>query len=160
MTKIYTRLSEDLLRGELKRFRDWPDRSIPAVAAGVYAIWDTDGRFIYVGMSGREISRRKGSTKPYGLVTRLGSHASGRLSGDQFCVYVANRIVIPELHHEELERFRDGSLTLDMLVKEFIRERLLYRYVLVEDEKEAMGLEEYIRMNGLGGEKALLNGKG
>jgi len=43
-------------------------------------------------MSGREIdTKTKTLPKKYGLVTRLNSHASGRLSGDQLCVYVANR---------------------------------------------------------------------
>ena len=72
-------------------FSDWPNPDIPAVAAGVYAIWK-GGELIYCGMSGREIdTKAKASPKRYGLITRLNSHASGRLAGDQFCVYVANR---------------------------------------------------------------------
>ena len=73
-------------------FADWPNREIPLVAAGVYAIWHND-TLIYCGMSGRKISKAQTAGKTrYGLTTRLASHASGRLSGDQFCVYVANRI--------------------------------------------------------------------
>ena len=68
---------------------------------------------IYCGMSGREIdTKAKASPKRYGLITRLNSHASGRLSGDQFCVYVANRFVIPSLSAEELPMFETGELTL------------------------------------------------
>jgi hypothetical protein len=44
---------QELLRtleiGPCHRFSDWPDPSVPKVAAGVYTIWDHD-RFIYVGM--------------------------------------------------------------------------------------------------------------
>ena len=56
-------------------------------------------------MSGRDIENAKlQGKKKYGLVTRLHSHASGRLSGDQFCVYVANRLVIPSLKPEDLPK--------------------------------------------------------
>jgi hypothetical protein len=93
-------------------FADWPNPDVPAVAAGVYAIWK-DKELIYCGMSGREIdSKGKTAPKKYGLVTRLNSHASGRLSGDQCCVYVANRFVIPSLKAEALPLFASGSLTL------------------------------------------------
>jgi hypothetical protein len=55
------------------------------------------------------------------LEPRLNSHASGRLSGDQFCVYVANRFVIPSLRAEELPLFESGRLTLDTRTKTFIQ---------------------------------------
>ena len=38
------------------RFADWPNSEIPAVAAGVYAIWNGDELF-YCGMSGRQIEQ-------------------------------------------------------------------------------------------------------
>ena len=69
---------------------------------------------IYCGMSGREIEKNR-HKKKYGLVTRLASHASGRLSGDQFCVYVANRCVIPSLTLSDLPKFANGELKLDYL---------------------------------------------
>jgi hypothetical protein len=71
--------------------------------AGVYTIWDNDGRFIYDGMSGRGITAetvRRNS--PLGIYTRLHSHASGRRSADQFCVYVADRLVLPTLSQEDM----------------------------------------------------------
>ena len=71
-------------------------------------------------MSGREIEKNLHKRR-YGLYTRLQAHASGRLSGDQFCVYVANRLVIPELKQEQLEQFRDGHVNLDMLTKEYVQ---------------------------------------
>lgn len=74
----------------LHRFAEWPNSEIPAVAAGVYAIWEAE-TLIYCGISGRELEKASDKQR-YGLVTRLHSHANGRLSGDQFCVWVANRL--------------------------------------------------------------------
>ena len=99
-------------------FRDWPNPDIPIVAAGVYSIWHHD-ELIYCGMSGREIEKPDNQNKnKYGIYNRLNSHASGRLSGDQFCVYVANRLVIPQLKQEDLEHFASGDVNLDQLTKE------------------------------------------
>src|ERR1022692_3617231 len=44
-------------RGTLYSFRDWPNPDVPKHGAGVYTIWHRDGRFIYVGMSGRAITK-------------------------------------------------------------------------------------------------------
>jgi hypothetical protein len=112
-------------------FSSWPNPDVPGIAAGVYAIWKGD-ELIYCGMSGREIETKvKAQLKKYGLVTRLASHASGRLSGDQFCVYVANRFVIPSLTEEELPLFASGELTLDAGTRTFIHAQLDYSYALV-----------------------------
>ena len=51
---------------------------------------------------------------------RIASHASGRFSGDQFAVYVANRYVVPELKAVELPLFASGELSLDALTKAYI----------------------------------------
>ena len=114
------------------RFSDWPNLDVPAVAAGVYVVWDGD-TLIYCGMSGREFDKAVASAKvKFGLVTRLASHASGRLSGDQFCVYVANRLVIPSLTRPTGQVWH-GELNLDSLTKAYasiassISSRLLSR---------------------------------
>ena len=87
---------------------------------------------------GREFEKAVASTKvKFGLVTRLASHASGRLSGDQFCVYVANRLVIPSLKPEQLARFVSGEVNLDSLTKTFINERLEYQFAFVRSSAEA-----------------------
>lgn len=117
---------------ERYKFSDWPNASVPVFAAGVYAIWDS-GTLIYCGMSGREFEKAQSSQpKRYGLITRLASHASGRLSGDQFCMYVANRLVIPSLQAEELRKFASGDLTLERLTKTYIQERFEYQFAVVE----------------------------
>ena len=76
-------------------FRDWPNPAIPAVAAGVYVVL-RGCELIYAGMSGKDIEKNQ-HKRMYGLVKRLGQHTSGRLSGDQMNVYVANRFVVPEI---------------------------------------------------------------
>jgi hypothetical protein len=151
---------ESLDTGEFSRryrFSDWPNISIPAVAAGVYAIWHDDA-FIYAGMSGREIEKAQvaGRTR-YGLATRLESHASGRLSGDQFCVYVANRLVLPSLGLDELRKFASGENTLDRLTKSYIRLNFEYQFAVLDSSKRAYEFEMRTRSGLVFGVKPLLN---
>jgi hypothetical protein len=142
---------------ELARFSEWPNKNIPSVSAGVYAIWNR-GELFYCGMSGRGIENAEQlGKKRYGLITRLNSHASGRLSGDQFCVYVANRLVIPNLSLEDLSKFETGELKLDALTKRYIHEHLEYQYVVVNSSKEAYAIEKKARRGDVFGTKPLLN---
>jgi hypothetical protein len=139
------------------RFSAWPNADLPAVAAGVYVVWEGD-KFIYAGMSGREFEKAVAAAKVrFGLVTRLASHAQGRLSGDQFCVYVANRLVIPSLDPRLLPRFASGDLTLDSLTRSYIHERLEYQFAVVASSKEAYDLERECRNGGRFRVKPLLN---
>ena len=139
------------------KFKNWPNPNIPQVAAGVYVIWQGE-ELLYAGMSGREIEKAvKDGKKKYGLVTRLASHASGRLSGDQFCVYVANRIVIPELKQSQLNKLRDGTVTLDQITKKFIRTKLEYQYLLVDRSQDAFDLENHCRSGAIFQMKPTLN---
>jgi len=138
-------------------FREWPNEAVPKVAAGVYAIWEGD-RLVYCGMSGRGYEKKlRQNPRKLGLVTRLGSHASGRLSGDQFCVYVANRLVIPAPGPEELRRFATGDLTLDQLTRSYIHESLAYQYCLVAGSSEAYQLEDRCRRGLVFAQKPSLN---
>ena len=139
------------------RFADWPNPRVPMIAAGVYAIWQGD-RLIYCGMSGRSIEKQgTKARKKYGLVTRLNSHASGRLSGDQFCVYVANRIIIPNLQVSLLPKFESGDLTLDKLTKDYIRQNFEYQFSVVSTSEEAYELERLGRSGKTFGLKPFLN---
>ena len=119
----------ELAHGSAYAFRDWPNPAVPTFGAGVYTIWHSDGRFIYVGMSGRgmtsETKRRK---TPQGIYTRLQSHASGRRSGDQFCVYVADRLVLPSLSQEDIEAISSGRHQMDAFVRQFIHEKSLLSF--------------------------------
>ena len=140
------------------RFSDWPNADIPLITAGLYVIWEGQ-QLVYCGMSGREIEKYKhsNSKKKYGLINRLNSHASGRLSGDQFCVYVANRVVIPSLDPKALKQFRDGTMNLDKLTKKYVHEYLEYQYALVNSSSEAFAIEKLCRDGTVFGVKPYLN---
>lgn len=130
----------DLLRdGPLFWFAHWPTGNVPKVGSVVYTVWDRDGTFVYAGMSGR--TPTQSGSGPWG---RLNSHASGRRSGDQFCVYVCDRLVIPSLHNR-LEDLRSGALSLDRETKAYIRQRLGFRWLAVDGPVSAFALEKTIR---------------
>lgn len=93
--------------------------SCPRVGAGVYTIWDDGGGLVYVGIAGRNPSGA-------GLASRLRSHASGRRSGDQFCVYVADHYVMQELSRDQIGAIRDGELSMDALVRACIHQRFVF----------------------------------
>src|SRR5262249_3469909 len=151
-------LFADLARGPVHSFASWPNPSVPSFGAGVYTIWHNDGRFIYVGMSGRgttaETVRRN---KPLGLYTRLHSHASGRRSGDQFCVYVADRLVLPSLSQDEISAVASGRHQLDAFVRRYIHENLCYRFAMLPDGAAAYAAEAAIRSGAWGHGRPLLN---
>src|SRR5215831_2308544 len=136
----------ELSHGAASSFANWPNPAVPTFGAGVYTIWHNDGRFIYVGMSGRGITvetiRRN---TPQGLYTRLQSHASGRRSGDQFCVYVADRLVLPALSQDDIIAIASGRNQMDAFVRQYIHENLSYRFVMLPDGAAAYTLETMIK---------------
>src|SRR5271165_759709 len=100
--------------GESYSFADWPNAAVPRFGAGVYTVWRADGDLAYVGMSGRGITEQTAMrNSPLGLYTRLASHASGRRSGDQFCVYVADRLVLPILSPGDIAAISSGKHQMD-----------------------------------------------
>ena len=121
-------------------FEAWPIRDVPQLGAVVYTIWGRDGKFLYVGMAGR------GTTSPNGRgpFGRLNSHASGRRSGDQFCIYVADRIILP-LVHNRISEIAEGILSLDKLTREYIRAELGFRFIQVDDSTQALTLERQVQ---------------
>jgi hypothetical protein len=136
----------ELGRGVAHSFADWPNASVPAFGAGVYTIWHGDGRFIYVGMSGRGIAAETiRRNTPHGIYTRLRSHASGRRSGDQFCVYVADRLVLPALSQQDIAAIASGRHHMDAFVRRYIHENLSYRFVIVPDGAAAYTVEAAIK---------------
>ena len=72
-------------------------------------------------------------------------------------MYVANRLVIPDLSPEQLPKFGTGELKLDYLTKKFIHDHLDYQYVLVESSSEAYEAEDKARRGEIFGQKPLLN---
>jgi hypothetical protein len=50
------------------------------------------------------------------------SHAGGRRSADQFCVYVADRLVLPVLTQEDIAAIASGRHQMDAFVRRYIHE--------------------------------------
>jgi hypothetical protein len=71
-TSLSTEIVAELSCGDARLFANWPDPAVPTFGAGVYTIWHKDGRFIYVGMSGRGITAGTiQRNTPQGIYTRL-----------------------------------------------------------------------------------------
>src|SRR4051812_1676959 len=139
-TPLDDALIDQLVHGPLHRFVDYATLTdvIPGSGAGVYTIWDDTGGLFYSGVAGRNPAGK-------GLASRLRSHASGRRSGDQFCVYVADHYVLHELTREQIEAIRDSRLSMDALVRQKIHAAFGFRFVVVEDYRAALAVETLIK---------------
>ena len=93
-------LWDELNRQPVHRFADWPNRDVPKGQPGVYLIYLGD-RWIYIGMSFKN------------LQSRLNQHARGRRSGDQFCVYVSDRLAMKNLTDVQLDEISQGTYSLN-----------------------------------------------
>jgi hypothetical protein len=80
-------------------------------------------RLLYVGMAEN-------------LRNRLNSHAGGRRSGDQFCVYVFDRLVLPVLSAEEIRKAAEGQISLDARVRHYIRTHCSYSLVATANKTD------------------------
>ena len=89
------------------------------------------------------VKKQKGKGKAWGLRDRLGSHASGRRSGEQFCVYVADRFILAALTPLDIGAIADGSAaqSIDDRVKIYVREHFSFRYWESMDGLEALRVE-------------------
>ncbi len=148
--------------GAVYSFGDWPNHSVPKVAIGVYTVWESD-RLLYGGMAGDKLTKdkvielRKHRNNRKGLYERLASHASGRRGGDQFCIYVCDRLVLPSLTAEEIARIARGDLLLDDLTRRYVHEHLTYRFVEVDDTSTAHDIEKAVKNGALTVGKPFLN---
>ena len=150
--------------GQLRAFRDPLDPAVPRVAAGCYTIWDSERRLTYAGMAGRSLTadiidaaESDPGIRVTGLRDRLASHRAGRRSGDQFCVYVCGRLVLPTLTREQIAEAAAGTRRLDDEVRRFIHDRLGYRWVATSDGCEAFELEVTLLTEGIAGSLPMLN---
>ena len=116
----------------LELFANSPNKSIPAKSSGVYTIWKGP-ELIYAGMA------RKA------LRGRLHSHSRGVRGGDQFCIYISDRYIVPRLSVSNLRAIGRGKLSLDDLTREFIRKELSYRWIATPDHVTARSLEADLR---------------
>ena len=155
---LSAQLITELIHGAAYSFASWPNPAVPRFGAGVYTIWHNDGRFIYVGMSGRGITAETNRRNtPQGIYTRLQSHASGRRSGDQFCVYVADRLVLSTLSQEDIAAIASGRHQMDAVVRRYIHENLSYRLAMLSDGAAAYAVEAAIKSGGWDHGRPLLN---
>ena len=155
---------EDHLRtlgsGPLHLFLEWQQAGIPRVAAGVYTIWlrsdagtvpAVPSPLVYVGFAGRSLTeehietKRQSGKKSTGLWSRLRAHASGRRSGDQLAVYIADRLVLPTLDHQQIADVANGKLRMDQLVQDYVLACLGFRWVETPDAATAMKVEAAIQ---------------
>ncbi|MDE0557525.1 MAG: hypothetical protein OSB30_03525, partial [Candidatus Poseidoniaceae archaeon] len=65
--------------------------------------------------------------------------------GDQFAVYVFERLLAPEITRKQLDEMGNGELTLNGLNRAFIRGNLSYRFLVTETYAEAMSIENQLK---------------
>ena len=155
--------SSELSNGNLFTFKNKSSWTVPKVSSGVYTIWNGN-EFLYVGMSGKNINemnieqlRTVGGKK--GLITRLESHWSGQRSGDQFCVYISDLFVLQNLSSQDIVLISKREKRIDDYVRDYIRNNLSFRYVLIKNVEDCFSLEKFIQIQGLNGKTPSINGK-
>lgn len=144
---------EALWTGEAHRFADWPCGDVPRSGSVVYTIWNQNGAFIYAGLSGRSAAVSSRSKGPFG---RLHSHAVGRRSGDQFLIYVCDRLVLPRLGNR-LADVAAGRLSLDRETTSYVREELSFRWLAVDTPADAFAVEMALKAGQFPPGRPLLN---
>jgi len=110
-------------------------------------------------MSGRDDKKMLEAQKqgmPYGLIQRLKAHQSGRRSGDQFCVYVSDRLVLKTLSEGQIQEITDGKISMDQLTKDFIHTNCNFRFIATQSAQESFSVEDEIKQGSLG-QTPLLN---
>ena len=89
--------------------------------------------------------------------SRIMQHSQGMRSGDQFCIYVQDHFVLPQLLDKP---YKAENGLLDRLVRDYIRDNLSYAYVIdqsVEGSSRVRDFERRIQQGAWRGVKPLLN---
>jgi hypothetical protein len=113
------------------KFSDWPCEEVPKGPPGVYQIFDED-KLIFVGSSAKN------------LFDRLNGHASGRRGGDQFCVNLCDRLIMPTLDPDQMKKLAAGELNLDQDVKKFVGERLSFKFFVSPSREFARDFQSHL----------------
>ena len=127
---------------------------IPSWGSIIYTVFLDKTEYIYVGiggLSGKSVSERNPRS-------RIIQHSQGRRSGDQFCIYIQDFFVIPQLIGKD---YTPKKGYLDQLTREFIQSRLTYRYLVIQTEdsnKIVRQLERELQSNKYGHGVPTLNG--
>lgn len=128
---------------------------LPIPSSIVYTVWHDQLGYIYVGIAGIQLNPAKRNPR-----SRIRSHATGRRSGDQFCIYIQDFFVIPEL-------VASGDYTpqvghLDKLTRDYIHQHLSYRCLVIQGEDSrhmAMEIERQLQRGANSLPKPLLNSR-
>ena len=112
---------------ELQEFNTKNINHIPSFGSIIYTVFLDRSEYIYVGIGGLA-GKTAQDRNPR---SRIMQHTQGRRSGDQFCIYIQDFYVIPELIGS---KYTPKKGYLDQLTKEFIQSRLTYRYLVVQTE--------------------------
>lgn len=112
-------------------------------------------------MAGAELSQEKidnavAKSKKSGLRARLGSHASGYRSGDQFNIYFGDIYVLKQLNQSDIAAISQRKISFDSLIKSYIHKNLSYRY-LVTQNVTVRALENHIQIFGIRGALPTIN---
>ena len=100
------------------------------------------GRPLHLCRHGR--SGETAAARGLGPLGRLSSHASGRRSGDQFCVYVCDRLVLTTVR-DRIDDMAAGGFLLDGATRHYVRAKLGFRIVEVTDGREALQVERRVQ---------------
>lgn len=128
-------------------------KDIPEFGSIIYTVFLDKTEFIYVsigGLSGSAVEKRNPRS-------RIKQHTQGTRSGDQFCIYIQDFYVLPNILNQSYEP-KKGYL--DQLTKEFIQTRLSYRFLVIQTEdsdKVVRRLEKEIQTGKFNGVKPTLN---
>ena len=127
--------------------------AIPKFGSILYTIWNKSDEFVYVGIGGiRGVKVEDRNPR-----SRILQHSQGMRSGDQFCIYVQDHFVLPQLIDKP---YKAENGLLDRLVREYIRENLSYSYVIdqsLEGNNRVRDYERRIQQGAWRGMKPLLN---
>lgn len=141
-------------RVELHQFSTTDINHIAEYGSILYTVFLDRSEFIYVGIGGTMGK----SVKDRNPRSRIKQHAQGWRSGDQFCIYIQDFYVIPELVKTN---YTPKKGYLDQLTREFIQSRLTYRYLVIQTEdsnKIVRQLERELQSNKYGHGVPTLNG--
>jgi hypothetical protein len=139
--------------GNRTRFKEPQIDQIPAFGSILYTIWKDGDEFIYVGIGGI----RGTKVEDRNPRSRIIQHWQGMRSGDQFCIYVQDHFVLPQLVNKQ---YTPQNGQIDRLVRQYIHDHLSYAYVIdqtPEGNKRVRDYERQIQQGAWRGIKPLLN---
>ena len=138
----------------LRQFSTGNVTDIPSWGSIIYTVFLDQSEYIYVGIGGLA-----GNTvKDRNPRSRILQHSQGRRNGDQFCIYIQDFYVIPELIGS---KYTPKKGYLDQLTKDFMQSRLSYTYLVVQTEDSdqvVRRLERELQRDQYGYGVPLLNG--